>query len=391
MTNTSVPDLLTMMHELIALPSISCVDAKLDQSNRAVVEKLADWAEVLGFQCEIMPVPSVHPLVKKYNLIATLGTGTGGLVFSGHTDTVPYDDTCWQYNPFKLTEANHRLYGLGTSDMKAFFALSLEAARQYSAQDLQQPLILLATADEETSMNGAKALVKSGKPKARHAVIGEPTGMRPVRMHKGIFMEGIRITGRSGHSSNPSLGNNALEGMHLVISELLRWRAEWQGRYHNPAFHVPMPTLNLGHIHGGDNPNRICGSCELHIDLRPLPGMQLEELKAILYQRVNAVLKDRGLTVEFLSLFEGIPAVETNAEAEIVKIAEKLTAHTAEAVAFATEAPYLNELGIETIIMGPGDIEQAHQPDEFLALDRIQPTVDILRRLIQHFCVAKAA
>ncbi len=391
MINTSVPDLLTMMHELIALPSISCVDAKLDQSNRNVVEKLAEWAEALGFQCEIMPVPSAYSPVEKWNLIATLGSGSGGLVLSGHTDTVPYDDARWQYDPFKLTEADHRLYGLGTSDMKAFFALSLEAARQYTARDLQQPLILLATADEESSMNGAKALVQSGKPKARHAVIGEPTGMRPVRMHKGIFMEGIRITGRSGHSSDPSLGNNALEGMHVVISELLRWRAEWQGRYHNPAFHVPVPTLNLGHIHGGDNPNRICGSCELHIDLRPLPGMQLEELKTIMHQRVNNVLADRGLSVEFLPLFEGIPAVETPAEAEIVKMAEKLTSHTAEAVAFATEAPYLNELGIDTIVMGPGDIDQAHQPDEFLALDRIQPTVDVLRRLIQHFCVAKAA
>lgn len=392
MTNTSVPDLLTMMHELIALPSVSCFDAQLDQGNRNVVEKLAEWAEALGFHCEIMPVPpTTYSSKEKWNLIATLGTGSGGLVLSGHTDTVPYDDTRWQYDPFKLTEANQRLYGLGTSDMKAFFALSLEAARHYTARDLQQPLILLATTDEESSMNGAKALVKSGKPKARHAVIGEPTGMRPVRMHKGIFMEGIRITGLSGHSSDPSLGNNALEGMHVVISELLRWRAEWQERYHNPAFHVPVPTLNLGHIHGGDNPNRICGSCELHIDLRPLPGMKLEELKTILHQRVNNVLADRGLSVEFLSLFEGIPAVETAAEAEIVKMAEKLTSHTAEAVAFATEAPYLNELGIDTIVMGPGDIDQAHQPDEFLALDRIQPTVDVLRRLIQHFCVAKAA
>jgi acetylornithine deacetylase len=385
MRNTP-PDLMTMIHELIAAPSVSCVDQRLDQSNRLVVEKLAEWAEGLGFQCELMTVPTPNPQLEKLNLIATLGSGPGGLVLSGHTDTVPYDAQYWNYDPFKLTQANNRLYGLGTSDMKAFLALSLEAARQFDPKTLQQPLILLATADEESSMHGAKALVKSGRPQARHAIIGEPTGLRPVRMHKGIFMEGIRLTGRSGHSSDPNLGNNALEGMHRVISDLLRWREEWREKYHNPAFHVPIPTLNLGHIHGGDNPNRICGECELHIDLRPLPGMDLEELKAILHRRVQTVLADSGLNITFLSLFEGIPAIETPAEAEIVQIAEKLTAHRAESVAFATEAPYLSELGIETIVLGPGDIEQAHQPDEYLALDRVQPTVDILQRCIAHFC-----
>lgn len=380
------PDLMTMIRELIATPSVSCVDQRLDQSNRGVVEKLAEWAEGLGFQCELMTVPTPNPKLEKLNLIATLGSGPGGLVLSGHTDTVPFDAHYWHYDPFQLTEANNRLYGLGTSDMKAFLALSLEAARHLDPKTLQQPLILLATADEESSMHGAKALVKNGRPKARYAIIGEPTGLRPVRMHKGIFMEGIRLTGRSGHSSDPSLGNNALEGMHRVISDLLHWREEWREKYHHPAFRVPMPTLNLGHIHGGDNPNRICGECELHIDLRPLPGMDIEELKAMLHRRVHTVLADSGLGITFLPLFEGIPAIETAAEADIVKIAEKLTAHPAESVAFATEAPYLSELGIETIVLGPGDIEQAHQPDEYLALDRIQPTVDILRRCIQHFC-----
>ena len=101
-----------------------------------------------------------------------------------------------------------------------------------------------------------------------------PTGLRPIRLHKGILMEAIHLRGRSGHSSDPSLGNNALEGMHAIISELLRWRAELQAEHRNPLFAVPVPTLNLDHIHGGDNPNRICADCELHIDLRPLPGME---------------------------------------------------------------------------------------------------------------------
>ena len=159
--------------------------------------------------------------------------------------------------------------------MKSFLALALEASRELAGRRPERTLILLATADEETSMAGARALVEPELPRARHAIIGEPTGLRPVRMHKGILMESIRLQGHSGHSSDPSLGNSALEAMHTVIGTLLSWRNELQKNFRDPLFAVPVPTLNLGHIHGGDNPNRICAECELHIDLRPLPGMDV--------------------------------------------------------------------------------------------------------------------
>ncbi len=205
-------------------------------------------------------------------------------------------------------------------------------------------------------------------------------------MHKGIAMEAIRLTGQAGHSSDPSLGNNALEGMHRVIGELMAWRDELQQRYRNPLFAVDVPTLNLGHIHGGDNPNRICGHCELHFDIRPLPGMALDQLRGELDGRMGRLLSGSGLKVERFPLFEGIPAMETPAAADIVQVAERLTGHSAEAVAFGTEGPYLNDLGMQTIILGPGDIDQAHQPDEYLALDRLAPSIAQLRGLIRHFC-----
>ncbi|RKZ77004.1 MAG: acetylornithine deacetylase, partial [Candidatus Parabeggiatoa sp. nov. 1] len=192
--------------------------------------------------------------------------------------------------------------------------------------------------------------------------------------------------GQSGHSSDPALGNSALEGMYQVIGELLKWRKQLQAAYINPLFQVPVPTMNFGHIHGGDNPNRICADCELRLDLRPLPGMDLGELRALLRQRVQQVLEGSGLAVEFVSLFEGIPAMETSAETEIVQVAERLTKHPAGAVAFGTEAPYLNALGMNTIVLGPGDIAQAHQPNEFIALNRLQPMIDLLTQLIRHFC-----
>ncbi len=379
----TTPALLDMIAALIGTPSVSSVRPELDQGNRKVIELLADWLDSGGFKVEIMALPGTPD---KANLVATLGSGPGGLVLSGHTDTVPFDANRWTHDPFTLTRADNRLYGLGTSDMKAFLALAIEALRDVRPNDLREPVILLATADEETSMAGAKALVEHRIPQARHALIGEPTGLCPVRMHKGILMEAIRLQGRSGHSSDPALGNSALEAMHTVIGALLSWRAQLQEKYRNTVFAVPVPTLNLGHIHGGDNPNRICADCELHIDLRPLPGMVLEELRADIHTCVNRSLQGSGIRVIFESLFDGIPAMETAADTEIVRITEKLTGHTAGAVAFGTEAPYLQQLGMNTVILGPGDIAQAHQPDEYLALDRLKPTSTLLRDLVKSVC-----
>jgi acetylornithine deacetylase len=380
----TAPDLMTLLRRLIAAPSVSSVNPAWDQSNAAVIELLAHWLTDLGFAVEQLPVPGWPG---KYDLVASVGNGPDGLVLAGHTDTVPFDQSRWSSDPFRLAERDGRLYGLGTSDMKSFFALVIEALRDLDLKRLQRPLVILATADEESSMCGAQALVDAQRRLGAHAVIGEPTGLRPVRMHKGIAMEAIRLTGRSGHSSDPSLGVSALEGMHRVLGEILRWREELQIRYRNPLFKVPVPTLNLGHIQGGDNPNRICAHCELQIDIRPLPGMHLEQLRSELSRRLGALLEGSGLLLEIVPLFEGIEAMETPGTAPIVRAAEALTGHRAEAVAFGTEAPYFNRLGMQSLVLGPGDIDQAHQPDEYLALDRIWPYVDLMRTLIRRFCL----
>lgn len=379
--------LLERIRQLIATPSVSSVSPQFDQSNQPVIDLLANWLDEAGFAVRIEPV-SGHP--GKANLIATLGSGPGGLVLAGHTDTVPFDAGRWRFDPFGGVIADQRIYGLGSADMKSFLALALEAARAFSAADLRQPLVILATADEESSMCGAQALAAAGQPLGRHAVIGEPTGLKPVRMHKGILMEAIRLQGRSGHSSNPALGVNALEGMHEVIGELLRWRAELQARYHNPLFEVAVPTLNLGHIHGGDNPNRICADCELHIDIRPLPGMTLDDLREALQSRLQHRLADSALQLSLLPLFPGIEAFETPASATIVQVTEALTGVPAGVVGFGTEGPYLNALGMETVILGPGSVDCAHQPDEFLPLAAIPPTLDILQGLIRRLCLSPA-
>ena len=384
----SLPPFLDLMRGLVAAPSVSSVSPDWDQSNELVVDRLATWATDLGLRTEKRAVRG-HP--GKFNLLACAGTGLDGLVLAGHTDTVPCDPGDWSSDPFTLSERDGRLYGLGTSDMKGFFAVVLDALRDLDLRRLQRPVTIVATADEESSMCGAQALVGEGRRLGRHAVIGEPTGLRPVRMHKGVLMEAIRITGHAGHSSDPALGNSALEGMHRVIAELLAWREELQARYRNPLFRVSVPTMNLGHIHGGDNPNRICGHCELHFDVRPLPGMDLDDLRAQIERRVGRRLEGSGLRFERQALFSGIPAMETPDTADIVQAAERLTGHAAEAVAFGTEAPYLNQIGLQTIVLGPGDIDQAHQPDEYLALDRIKPAQAIVTHLVERFCLGPAS
>ena len=379
------PPLKQMMQHLIGSPSVSSVSPDWDQSNAQVIDHLADWCQGAGFKVEHLPIVG-HP--GKFNLVASAGSGPDGLVLSGHTDTVPFDESRWSSDPFTLREHADRWYGLGSCDMKGFFAVVLDAIRDVDLSSLKHPLILIATADEESSMCGAKALLDTHRRLGRHAVIGEPTGLKPIRLHKGIGMEAVRVHGRSGHSSDPALGVNALDGMTLVLNELIAWREELQRKHRNPLFAVDVPTLNLGHIHGGDNPNRICAQCEVHFDIRPLPGMALDDLRGEIDRRLANRLAGSGLRFERISLFEGIPAMDTPADSPIVRAAESLTGYSAGAVAFGTEGPYLNALGMQTVIMGPGSIDQAHQPDEFLALEQIEPAKRIIRQLVERFCIA---
>lgn len=372
--------------ELVAAPSVSCAIAEWDMSNKLVIDTLATWFSDLGFRTTTQIVSP-----GKTNLIAVLGEDTtselGGLILAGHSDTVPYDADKWRTDPFALTLQDDKLYGLGATDMKGFFPIILEAVKPFLNKRLKHPLIVLATADEESSMNGARLLLEQGigfKPKA--AIIGEPTNLTPINMHKGIMMEAIRVEGKSGHSSNPALGNNALEGMNDVMTSLLQFRNELQLRYRNPGFAVQTPTLNLGCIHGGDGANRICADCELHFDLRLLPGMDHDEIRRAINNKLRPIAETRGLDIVLSSLFHEVPAFLEPSDAELVQICEKLTGQKAQSVAFATEAPFIQQLGAQTIVLGAGSIDQAHQPDEYIPLDQLPPAVKILQNLIQHYC-----
>ena len=260
-TNKMIID---QLRQLVATPSVSSTDPSWDQGNRGVIDLLASWLEDLGFSTDIQAVSKDG---SKANLIATLGSGPGGLVLSGHTDTVPYNAERWTDDPFVLTERDGKLHGLGTADMKGFFAAALHAIARFEPGQLRAPITLLGTADEESTMNGARALVERGERLGRYAIIGEPTGLQPIRKHKGVFYVQVTVGGQAGHASNPALGVNAIEGLQLVLTALQSWRDTIGERYRDDDFEVPTPTLNFGRITGGDSPNRICAECKLDLDI----------------------------------------------------------------------------------------------------------------------------
>ena len=176
--------------------------------------------------------------------------------------------------------------------------------------------------------------------------------------------------------------------MRAVLNELVAFRDDLKATYTDDAFGVPYPTINFGRIAGGDNPNRICGECSLDIDCRFLPGMELADMRAQIRQRIHACLSGSGLEISFHEIFHGIQAMNTPADSEFVAAVEKLTGQEAGGVAFATEAPYFAELGAEVVVAGPGSIDQAHQPNEFIRLDSIEPTLKLLDSMIGQYCVS---
>lgn len=372
-----------LLAELVALPSASSFDPALDQGNRAVIDRLAARAAALGAAVRIDELPGTVP---RANLVATFGAGDGGLVLAGHTDTVAAEPGAWSRVPLRLTEDGGRLYGLGTCDMKGFFAAALHAVDRAASARLRAPLHLVATADEECAMEGIRALTEAGLPPARRAVVGEPTGLVPVRAHKGVLMERVVLHGHAAHSSDPAGGTSAVEGMARVLHALLAWRDELQRDHHDEAFAVPVPTLNPGVLQGGDRPNRVCARCELQFDLRSLPGMDQEALRIELCAQVTRALAGTGLRFELRSMYPGTAALCTPPATALVRTAEELAGRPATTAPYGTEAPWFAAAGMETIVLGPGDIAQAHQPDEFLAADALEQAVELYSALIARLC-----
>ncbi len=373
------PKATEVLSELVAIPSMSSVSTRFDLSNRAVIERLANYFDGFGWSTDILTLPQASG---KADLIARLGEGEGGLVLAGHTDTVPCDGGDWNSDPFVLDERDGRLYGLGAADMKGFLAVVVALAARVDPKHLAAPLYVVATADEESGMDGARLLEALGRPRADYCMIGEPTDLVPVAAHKGVMMEAILIEGGAGHASEPESAPNAIDGLARVLGALSAWREELKSRIHDDAFPVPYPTLSFGHVHGGDNPNRICAHVELYIDIRFLPGMKLEALREVVDERIRLALAGTGCRFTRRSLFPGIEAFENRTRVHLLPLLEQLSGSPAQAVSFGTEAGFFTALGMETVVCGPGRIDEAHKPDEYIELAALARSEALIESLI---------
>lgn len=303
-----------------------------------------------------------------------------GLILSGHMDAVPAKEAGWTSDPFVLTDAGDRYVGRGAADMKGFLAAALIAAE--SSEKLIAPLVLLFTCDEEVGTLGAHHFARSWKkPLPKRCIIGEPTSFRPVRAHKGHLKIRLTTTGKSAHSGYPHLGENAIEKMPPVLDALIRLRRELELERgeHAPLFpdaaYVP---LNIATVRGGSAINIVPDHCEIEIGIRLMPGMTDD----VMVDRVRRVAGDASVEV-----ISSSPPMFLDAKSAIYDAAlPHSNREGAESVSFASDAGWLQTMGIECLLFGPGAIEVAHKPNEFIPKEEFHRAVPVLRTMIERFC-----
>ena len=378
-------------------PSARDILARLisfDTTSRGSNLELIGWVEAYldGLGVPHRRVPNADG--SKSNLLATIGPAVaGGVVLSGHTDVVPVDGQPWSTDPFTLTQKGERLFGRGTCDMKGFLALALAAAPELAAANLSRPVHLAFSYDEEIGCLGAPQMIEVIRrelPAPAVIVVGEPTSMEAVNGHKGIATFHVAVTGREVHSSQPHLGVSAvMEAVKLmaslnVLSERLMAEAD-------PAspFTPKGPTLTIGTVQGGTAHNIIARECHFVFDLRsPGPRTPAELIAPFLAEAaamdlaLKARAREAGVVVEMRTdVPPFVPEIDGVAEA----FARRMAGNNGppRVVAYAAEAGQFQTAGFSTVICGPGSIDQAHQPDEYVDISQMQRGAQFMRRLIE--------
>ncbi|MCO7224455.1 acetylornithine deacetylase [Pleionea sp. CnH1-48] len=376
-----LPTSMELIQHLVQEPSVSSDDSQLDMSNRKLCEQLANWLDDLKFTCKLQPVCEHKD---KWNLIATRGKGQGGIMLSGHTDTVPADEQAWQSDPWKLTASSQHLTGLGVTDMKAFFAVALSVINDLPAK--HKPITLIATADEETTMAGARALQSQELPKPTLNLIGEPTSLVPVVSHKGYQAYRLSLTSQGGHSSLNKHQYNCLDAMHSVMGKLMQLRNALAHQTQNTQFKVPVSTLNLGTLKAGDAVNRICAEATLEFDIRPLPDLSGAALEALVQETIISALAPFEVSRQLAPLYHPIDGFLTSCQHHHLEHLCDVSGTTAITADYVTEASLFEQMGIPSIVLGPGSIDQAHRPNEQLPIAAIGEAENIYQQIISHYC-----
>ena len=375
------------------LEKLVAFDTTSRNSNLALIETVRDALAHQGLKVELIHSPEGD----KANLFATLpaddGSTQGGIVLSGHTDVVPVDGQHWDTNPFALTEKDGKLFGRGSADMKGYIAASLALVPEFIAMPRKKPLHIALSYDEEVGCAGAPVMLRALQARGQVAdgcVVGEPTSMQVVVAHKGINLYRCKVHGKAAHSSLTPKGCNAIEYAARLICHIRDVADQFkaQGPY-DEFYDVPFTTMTTNQISGGIAVNTIPELCEFNYEFRNLPGMTAESIQAKVESYVRDELLPR-MQREFADARIDIetgpyaPALEASEQAAITALVRALTADTTKRkVAYGTEAGLFQNIGIPTVVCGPGNIEQAHKPNEFVEISQLDACERFLRKLGQ--------
>lgn len=380
------PESRELIEKLVSFNTIS------QHSNLALIAYIQDYLHQHGVDSQLV----YDDQESKANLLACIGPEVaGGVVLSGHTDVVPVKGQDWDSDPFVLTERAGRLYGRGTADMKSFLALALAAVPALVQAPLKHPVFLAFSYDEEIGCLGAPRLIEAFKklyPHPRAIIVGEPTSMEPVVAHKSITTLRTTVRGHEAHSSQVQRGVSAVTLAARLISfidgMMLENRARAQA---GSPFEPPYTTLHTGMIKGGTATNIISGTCTFHWDIRCLPGDHaepyLERLNVHAEQLLaplRAIAPDISIHTEITAQ---VPAFDNPQGQAYELLAHLIPGFEPQFVPFVTEAGQFQAAGFDAILCGPGAIDQAHQPNEYISIEQVQAAEVFFDRLIQFLCV----
>jgi acetylornithine deacetylase len=382
----------TLLSDADLLGRLVGFDSVSRNSNLPLADFICEYLDRPGVRIQRNPSPDGG----KTNLVITIGPERDdqrkGLVLSGHMDVVPADEDDWRSDPFVLTESGETFVGRGASDMKGFLALVTNAAARLDPTRLANSLVFIFTYDEEVGTVGAKHFADTWPDAAtmpKSAIIGEPTSLHVIRMHKGHLAFRIAVEGTPAHSGYPHLGNSAIEPVGRVIVALSDLRRELAAerpphREHFPE--VPFVPLNIGQVSGGSAINVVPDHCELNVGFRLLPDMESEPLLTRVRETLDAAL---GSTPYALEVEYESPPMLLSEGAQVYRaLCEHMSQRETHSVSYATDAGWLQTMGFECVIWGPGSIEVAHKPNESMPMAQLDRAAGLISKVIHQHCAA---
>ena len=373
-----------ILGRLVAFDTVS------EKANLPMAEWVARYLAEHGIESRMLPAEDgIHA-----NLFATIGpAGVGGIGLSGHMDVVPVTGQPWESDPFEMVERDGRLYGRGTCDMKGFVACVLALAPEIKKRErnLATPVHIVLSYDEEVGCTGVKPMIAdfgTALPKPRLVIVGEPTNMTVVNAHKGGSRFMTEVTGKDAHSSKPQLGVGAIRIAGELIAELGRIEDRKKAEHWDPRFDPPYASITVSGIEGGIAHNIIPPSCSFRWGVRTLPGMDATgiaaELQAYaereLLPAMRAVHPDCNIVTTAVGI---LPPFASGADSEATTLALKLAGQNETfAVPYGTEASHFEAAGSSTVVIGPGSIDQAHQPNEYVEVAELTKCLEFLEKIV---------